>query len=177
MGLLTALSKYYPNLRTIKVVALDGNQYALQLYDTVLLEFKKHIALMIDNNSTHICIDDFYDLSILNKVLKRKFDIAMSFKAICEFVTKQQFEQNNAYEHIVKFLLPKLSNNGIVLLVDVTTYNSTSQDWLPKMMDRGLIKAQCNIIKKNEGFNQLFRITHSHKTKDESKIAWRIITN
>jgi len=177
MGLLTALSEFYPNLRNIKVVALDGNQYALQLYDTVLIELKKHIALMIDNHSAHICIDDFYDLSILNRVLKRKFDIVMSFKAICEFVTKQQFEQDNAYEHIAKFLLPKLSNDGIILLVDVTTYNNTSQDWLPKMMDRGLVTAQCNIIKKNEGYNQTFRISHSHKTIDESKVAWRIITN
>lgn len=177
MGLLTALSDFYPNLRNIKIVALDGNQYALQLYDTVLIELKKHIALMVDNHSAHICIDDFYDLSILNKVLKRKFDIVMSFKAICEFVTKQQFEQDNAYEHIAKFLLPKLSDDGIILLVDVTTYNNTSQDWLPKMMDRGLVTAQCNIIKKNDGYNQTIIISHSHKTMDESKIAWRIITN
>lgn len=177
MGLITALSEYYPNLRNIKVVALDGNQYALQLYDAVLLEYKKHTAIMIDNLSYPIRIDDFYDLSILNKVLKRKFDIVMSFKAICEFVTKQQFEQDNAYEHIAKFLLPKLSNDGIILLVDVTTYNNTSQDWLPKMMDRGLVTAQCNNIKKNEGYNQTFRITHSHKDIDESKVAWRIITN
>lgn len=175
VGLLTALSESCPNVKKVRVVALDGNDNVLYLYDSVLLELKKHIELKIENHSAQLRIDDFYDLSVLNKVLKRKFDIIISFKAICEFVTKQQFEQNNAYEHIAKFLLPKLTEDGIMLLVDVTTYNNTSKEWLPKMLDRGLMAANCHLLDKNEGYNQSYSISHSRITNDISKVAWRMI--
>lgn len=177
VGLLTALSESCPNVKKVRVVALDGNDNALQLYDHVLLELKKHIRIEIESHSAHLCIDDFYDLNVLNKVLKRKFDLIISFKAICEFVTKQQFEQHNAYEHVVKFLLPKLTEYGLILLVDVTTYNDTSKEWLPKMLDRGLTAANCQIIDKNEGYNQSYSISHSRIVCDVSKVAWRMIRN
>ncbi len=175
VGLLTVLSEFCQNVKKVRVIALDGNDNALQLYDSVLLELKKHIQIEIDSHSAHLCIDDFYDLNVLNKVLKRKFDLIISFKAICEFVTKQQFEQHNAYEHVVKFLLPKLTEYGLILLVDVTTYNDTSKEWLPKMLDRGLTAAKCQIIDKNEGYNQSYSISHSRIVCDVSKVAWRMI--
>ena len=175
IGLLTALAENCLNVKNARIVALDGNQHALQLYDTVLLELMNHIGLRIESHSAQLRIDDFYDLNVLNIVLKRKFDIIISFKAICEFVSKQQFEQNNAYEHITKFLLPKLTDSGILLLVDVTTYNDTSKEWLPKMLDRGLTAANCQIINRNEGYNQSYSISHSRIVCDVSKVAWRMI--
>ena len=177
IGLLTALSENCPNVNTVRVLALDGNDNALQLYDNVLREFKNHIRLRIENHSAQLRIDDFYDLTILNNVLRRKFDIIISFKAICEFVTKQQFEQKNAYEHITKFLLPKLTEEGIILLVDVTTYNGTSKEWLPMTMDRGLLASNCYIVDRNQGYNQSYSVTHSLMAKDVSKVAWRIVKN
>ena len=176
IGLLTVLSQLYPKLKKAKIVALDGNVHALQQYDVVMQEFQKHVCLQLENHSAHVCIDDFYDLSILDNVIKRKFDIIMSFKAICEFVTKQQFEQENAYKHITKFVLPKLNPSGMALFVDVTTYNNISQEWLPKMMDKGLLAANGSITCRNDGYNQSFLISHSHRGCDESKVAWRIIT-
>ncbi len=175
IGLLTVLSESFSNVKKVKVVALDGNCNALQLYDIVLSELKKHIRIEIESHSSHVRIDDFYDLNILNKVLKRKFDLIISFKAICEFVTKQQFEQLNAYENIVKFLLPKLTEYGMIILVDVTTYNDTSKEWLPMMMDKGLMAAQCIIVERNKGYNQTYYISHSRIANDVSKVAWRII--
>lgn len=175
IGLLTAMSENCPNVKNASVVALDGNQYALRLYDTVLSELKKRVVIKIESHSAQLRIDDFYDMNILNNVLKRKFDIILSFKAICEFVTKQQFEQQNAYEYITKFLLPKLTEDGFILLVDVTTYNDTSKEWLPMMLDRGLMMANCNVICKNEGYNKSYSITHSRFTNDVSKVAWRMI--
>lgn len=175
-GLLTALNELRPNLKIIKIKALDGNQYALKLFEKVFAEFKKHIDLQIEEKTTPIHIDDFYDLSILDNVITNTYDIIVSFKAICEFVTKDQFERQNAYEHVAKFLLPKLEDKGLMLLVDVTTYNDTSQEWLPKMMDKGLKDSNCRVIAKNIGYNQTYTITHSQKPgSDISKVAWRII--
>jgi len=177
IGLLIALSENCPNVNTVRVLALDGNDNALQLYDHVLLELKKHVGLKIENHSAQLRIDDFYDLTVLNNVLRKRFDLIISFKAICEFVTKQQFEQQNAYEHITKFLLPKLTEDGIILLVDVTSYNGISKEWLPMMLDRGLMSANCHLISKNEGYNQTYTISHSRVCNDFSKVAWRIIGN
>ena len=177
IGLLTALDEQFPNLKKVRIVTLDGNKNALRLYEKILSVLSKTLSVQIINRDAPIMIDDFYDLSILDSVMNEQFDIIVSFKAICEFVTKQQFEQNNPYEHIAKFLLPKLKDDGMLLLEDITTKNDVSQQWLPKMMDEGLQKINCTVIDKNEGYNQTYFVKHSHSPKpnDNSKVAWRII--
>ena len=175
IGLLTAIEEKLPNIKKVEVVGLDGNTYALHLYDKIITEFKKDTDLRVIGQSNNLKVDDFYDLHILDKVLKKEFDLIISFKAICEFVTKEQFEKKNPYEHIAKFRLPKLSDGGILLLEDVTTYNDVSQEWLPKMMDKGLKSIGCNIILQNDGYNKSYTITHSRKSNDVSKVAWRMI--
>lgn len=175
IGLLAVIDECLPHVKKVRVVALDGNQHALRIYEKILKKAQSHIRFEVENNAAPIMIDDFYDLHILNKVLDKQFDLIISFKAICELVTKDQFEKQNAYEHIAKFLMPKLTDNGLMLLEDVTTYNNTSQEWLPMMMDNGLKAAYCKVVSKNEGYNQIYTITHSHKHNDVSKVAWRII--
>lgn len=175
IGLLTVLNEQLPNLKKVRIVALDGNQDALRIYEKVLLKFCNQSDFDIDNHSASIYIEDFYDLHILDQVLNKKYDIIISFKAICEFVTKNQFEQQNAYEHISKFLVPKLNKGGIMLLEDITTYNNTSQEWLPKMMDKGVKTTDCNVVLRNDGYNQTYTISHSNKLNDISKVAWRMI--
>lgn len=179
IGLLSVLITRLSNIESIKIVALDGNEHALSLYQKVLSEFKKQITsqVIIESYPAHVRIDDFYDLSILERVLYDKYDIILSSKAICEFVSKQQFETENAYKHISKCLLPKLKDNGIFLLVDVTTYNNVSQKWLPSMLDNGLAEIGCKILSRNEGYNQLYYVSHSKCQNDLSKVAWRMVSN
>ena len=108
-----------------------------------------------------IRIDDIYDLSLIDSLIENKFDIIISFKAICEFVTKERFEKQNAYKHIAQSFMLKLKTKGIMLLADVTTYNNVSQEWLPVMMDKGLKEADCHVIQANKGYNQTFVVSHS----------------
>lgn len=175
IGLLMAIGELSPNLKLVEITVLDGNHAALRIFENVIKEYLTHTKISITYKVIPQVIEDFYDLSILDAVVTQKFDIIMSFKSICEFVTKERFEQQNAYEHIAKTFLPKLENLGIMVLADVTTYNSVSQEWLPTMMDKGLSKTGCNIVMKNAGYNQRFIISHSRHKKDESKVAWRII--
>jgi SAM-dependent methyltransferase len=177
IGLLSAVIERFEKLKLINIVALDGNYHSLRLYENVLEEFQSQFQSQTQINSriVPIEIDDFYDLSVVENVISTQFDIIISFKAICEFVTKQRFEQNNPYEHIAKTFLPKLMDDGIMLLVDVTTYNDVSQEWLPKMIDKGLNEVNCEIVSRNNGYNQVFSISHSKKQNDVSKIAWRVI--
>lgn len=175
IGLLIVLSSLFPNIKQVNIIALDGNHNELRLYEKVLEKLKEQIPLNIHNKLAPIKIDDFYDLSIIKEIFNVNFDIVLSFKAVCEFVTKDCFERHNAYEHISKTFLPKLKDDGIMLLVDVSSYNNVSKEWLPKMMDEGLHRTDCEIIGKNEGFNQSFFVSHSHINNDISKVTWRIV--
>ena len=156
VGMLMAVSELLPNINTIDIIALDGNQEALRLFEQVMKEVALRISTTIKAQVAPIRIDDLYDLSLLDSLLTNDFDIIMSFKAICEYVTKERFKGQNAYAQFVKTFLPKLKDGGIMLLVDVTTYNKVSQQWLPQMMDNGLEQTGCRVIAKNEGYNQVF---------------------
>lgn len=174
-GFATTICECRPEIDTLRVKAIDGNQYALNRFDDIREEFNKHYPLQILSKPSAVHIEDFYDLSILDLILTDNYDVIMSFKAVCEFVTKQQFEEKNAYEHLSKFMLPRMSNHGIMLLVDVTTRNNVSQEWLPDMMDRGLNAAGARVIARNRGHNETFVVSHSRQLSDTSKIAWRLI--
>lgn len=175
VGLLTAIKELSPNLKLVEITVLDGNHAALRIFEDIIKMYLTHAKIGITYKVIPAVIEDFYDLSILDTVVTQKFDIIISFKAICEFVTKERFEQQNAYEHIAKTFLPKLEDSGIMVLVDVTTYNNVSQEWLPQMMDKGLAQAGCRVVARNEGYNQIFTVLHSKREKDVSKVAWRII--
>lgn len=174
-GLLTALSEKRPKLKEIKIVAFDGNQNELRLYEKVLSRCQEKTPFLINNRIIPDRIDDFYDMSIIESVVTDEFDIIISFKAICEFVTKQQFETKNPYLHFVQTFFPKLSQKGIMVIEDVTTINDTSDEWQSKTMDDGLLKANCRVIARNIWYYQKYTITHSQKSNDISKVAWRLI--
>ena len=175
-GFLDALHECQTSINEIEVYAFDGNQHALRLYEDVLEKYQMKSTIVIHNHIIPVEIDDFYDMSVLLKVIPKEFDIVMSFKAICEFVSKQRFEQQNPYMHIAKEFLPRINDDGVMLLVDVSSYNNVSQEWLPMMLDNGITEAGGKIILRNIGYNQKYEICHSRRDKDISKITWRIIT-
>lgn len=175
IGMLDAICQCMPHLKKVSITAFDGNYHALRLFEKIIKNYSPKAGIDISYKVIPFEIDDFYDMTVLDSIISDEFDIIMTFKAICEFVTKDRFEQENAYTHFAKSFLPKLTNDGIMVITDVTTYNNVSQEWLPKMMDRGLNEAGCNIIGKNEGYNQAFKVSHSRCRNDVSKIAWRII--
>lgn len=175
VGLLTAMSEKLPSIKSVNVIAMDGNHHALRLLERVLCGFKEKTILDVHLRVIPLTIDDFYDLEVMNKVLVGRFDIFMTFKAICEFVTKDRFERQNPYAHIANTFLPRIKEDGIMVLVDVSTYNNVSQEWLPRMMDAGLAHTDSQVLLRNEGYNQVFMVSHQKRHNDISKIAWRII--
>ena len=42
IGLLTNIEEFLPNVTTIRIVAIDGNQHALRLFEKVLREYEKY---------------------------------------------------------------------------------------------------------------------------------------
>ncbi len=175
IGLVDAI-KRMPNLHGIHIYALDGNYHALRILERIVQIYSDKTKYNIIFDVIPLTIDDFYDLWATLKLLaKESFDIIMTFKAICEFVTIDRFEKQNAYLHFVRSFLQKLTPDGIMTIVDVSTFNSTSQEWLPRMLDAGIAANERNLIMKNEGYNQPFFISHSLFIRDISKVSWRII--
>ena len=175
IGLLSAMDYLLPNIKWIEITALDGNHNALRVFEDIIKVCSAHVDANVVYRIIPTVIDDFYDLSILDSILTNYFDIIISCKSVCEFVTKERFKKQNPYEHIVKTFFPKLAPLGVMILIDVTSYSNVSQEWLPLMMDRGLSKTGCKVTMKNEGYNQIFTVSHSRQEKDVSKVAWRII--
>ena len=95
IGLLDAITNDIPTIKRVNVKAFDGNRHALRLYERVFEEYKCHLNYEIKTQVVPLEIEDFYDLSVLLSVLQDEFDIVMTFKAICEFVTKDRFEKQN----------------------------------------------------------------------------------
>ncbi len=176
VGLILAVKEFYSNISRFHVKALDGNFNAIRILETILNKLSQEILVTIILEPLPIIIDDFYDLGIVSKTIHNSFDCIISFKSICEFVTKQQFEEKNPYKYIIEALIPKLNEGGLFCLADVTSYNKVSQEWLPQMLDSGLIGTRLKVIASNMGHNEEFLVSHSHKRRDNSKIAWRMLS-
>lgn len=172
LGFLDAICKYCNRVERIRVKALDGNQTALRLLEKVLTRYQEQIGIHIDLRTVPIVVEDIYDLSIYDSILTESYDVVISFKTICEFVTKQRLDRN-PYSNFIRTFYNKLNNGGIIVLEDITSRNSVSQEWIPNMMDEAV--HSYNIVDRNEGHNIQFMVNHSHQINDISKVAWRII--
>lgn len=174
IGFIVAVSEMLPNIETIELRALDGNAHELRYLEVILDEAASMLGLKIESRFMPIIIDDFYDMNVVTDVITQKYDFIITFKAICEFVTKKQFEERNPYEHIINTFLSKLSERGVICIADITTYNEVSKEWLTKMLDRASEICDVTIVDRNQGYNEEFYVSHSLKRCDKSKIAWRI---
>lgn len=177
IGFIMAATKQLPNIKKISIRALDGNSYALRCLECILEKTAEILCLDIESKLMPVIIDDFYDMQVVEQIITQSYDFVISFKAICEFVTKQQFEQKNPYEHVINVFMPKLTSKGVICLADITSFNAVSQDWLPAMLDNASKACNADILYRNSGFNEDYHITHTHHRNDASKIAWRIYKN
>ncbi|WP_165177794.1 hypothetical protein [Desulfovibrio sp. ZJ369] len=176
VGFILAVSQKIPHIKTINVYAVDGNRYALIDLERVLASTASETCVDINTNIIPLKIDDFYDMEILDNLITKKFDFIISFKAISEFVTKQQFNTLNPYEYFLNAFLPKLSDVGTICVADVSSFNQISKEWLPIMMDNAVTSCgKADMIDRNIDFNECYYISHSKKANDVSNIFWRIL--
>ena len=175
VGMLYAIAEKLPNIKHAYVRGIDGNQNALRLCEKILKRFGSE-CLEVSFVPTPETIDDFYDLSIVDQVIQEKFDFFITFKAICEFVTKQQFESRNPYQYIIDVFKGKLTRDGVMCIADVSSYNNVSCEWLPKMLDAGITASNGNVLLRNSGWNESFYVNHSRHPQDLSKLTWRFVS-
>lgn len=190
-GLLSFLEYSEPSIVSIKLLAIDGNQIALRFFEKIMAEFRKHSRLQIDYRIGPIFIENIDDLNILSDVVSDKYDLILSCKAICEMLAKKRIE-NKAYKQTANLLSKKLTDDGIMLIEDVTIKSPTTEKFIPYMLNAELnefvsdnedyatiyptaCKGKESKCKEGCFFNKKIKVTHSAKKNDISKIVYRII--
>lgn len=136
-GLLSFLEKYEPPLESVKLLAIDGNQIALRFFEKIMAEFKKHSRLKIDYRIGPVFIESVSDLNLVSDVLSDKYDLILSCKAICEMLAKKRIE-NKAYKQTASMLSSKLTDEGIMLIEDVTIKSPATEKFIPYMLNAEL---------------------------------------
>ncbi len=191
IGLLSILSKYLPDLEMITVLAVDGNHDALRYSTKIIEQFKLHCSIPINYTVGPVSIGDCSDVEILDEIVQNSFDFILSFKAICELISKQRIT-GNAYQYVADILSPKLTDSGLITLLDVTVKNDMIGTYYPIHMNQGLR----NFLNASELFKTLiplpchkfedscthlcftqriFKVSHSRRINDISKVSYRIM--
>lgn len=190
-GLLSFLENSEPSLVSIKLLAIDGNQIALRFFEKIMAEFRKHSRLQIDYRIGPVFIENEDDLNLLSDIVSDKYDLILSCKAICEMLAKKHIE-NKAYKQTASFLSKKLTDEGIMLIEDVTIKSPATKKFIPYMLNAELNEFISDntdfatiyptVCKGKESkciegcfFNKKIKVTHSAKENDISKIIFRII--
>ncbi|MGQ1889050.1 class I SAM-dependent methyltransferase [Thermophagus sp. OGC60D27] len=186
IGLLVALNKYSIATKKVNILAIDGNLNALRILSDLVESFAPKATFAIKLITKTQSIHSAKDLEWLSN---STYDFIMSFKMGCELIAEGNA---NFYYDLTTLCLPMLSESGLFLLLDVTTkvgitYNPILLNTQINRAIKDLIKYQtlipitCGEFEKEcseQCFTQrTFFISHFLKTKDKSKIAYRILAN
>ena len=192
IGTIVALQSKLPYLKRINVDAYDANVEAIRfLYHLMPLVNKvSEIKVEININPQCIYIESEKEMKDIVNLSNVQYHFIMSFKAINEFIQHKTFN-TNAYKLVASYLLPLLSKYGVFIMSDVATKLDDSSMFYPQVMNVGLnhiiketllyksiIPANCFI---HEGtctgcyMQDTFYITHSKKSNDISKVAYRVL--
>jgi hypothetical protein len=194
MGLLVAIAKYFPKTKTLNIHAIDGNENALSILSRIISKYEDQSNKRINLELQQSVFSDIagIDLSAL-KINAIRFDFILSFKMVCEIISKGRGAYDNSYYDFVKKFVPLLSHDGICILTDVTTKPEHST-FNPILMNRQvnsalqelkdyqtLLPLSCNLYEKQcdiECFCQkIFTVSHSKYSNDKSKVVYRVITS
>lgn len=188
IGLLSALDKYFHDEKNINIIVCDGNEKALNYLHKIIdkaniLSRHKYSFLSI-----HKEIKKLDDVERLN-LPSCSFDIELCDKVCCEFISHGV--NKNSYEYLASFLSKRLSKNGLLVMLDVTTKCEETMMFYPQMMNsqinnfvRGsseietLLPLSCATYKDCRipcFTQQTFRVTHVQKKDDESRVSYRIL--
>ena len=166
----------------------DGNDQALIALTSLIenLQFHTHHSINFETQQEIFTNKINIDTSILKD---NRYDFILCNKLVCELLSHHVIK-DHAYRTIASSLCPLLSNNGIFLLLDVTTKDETTNLFYPQLMNRELntyveesqefstlLPIPCSFAKCEDNcyIQQRFYITHSRVNCDESKVCYRLL--
>jgi SAM-dependent methyltransferase len=191
IGLLVIINKYSLATQCVNIYTIDGNFEALNILYRIVDEYSVRCSFKINLKIFPQTINRINDINLFdNDVL---FDFILSFKMVCEIISKGNGENDNSYYELTKKCLPKLSDTGLFVILDVTTKQDHIGTYNPILMNsqiRNLLREETNKYKTliplscnrfelecNEFcFTQrVFKISHKQRSDNFSKVTYRII--
>lgn len=191
VGLLTALRKYYSQIKRFSVSVIDGNHHALDILSKILSKFGELQNVSINLKKTEMIISKFesFDPASLGP---QNYHFILTSKMLSE-VESNHNGQYEAYYQFGKLFLPKLSATGLCLVLDVTTQTGAPGVYYPMRMstqlnrlikeDTGLglivplscarFGQQCNETRcfQSKGFT----VSHSRRQVDLSMVSYFVV--
>ena len=193
IGLITVIEKYCPKISEIDIWALDGNEGALSILEKVVEKFSIQHSKKIKLKIIKTVFDSIAQIDI-QQIRVQTFDFILSFKMICEIISAGKGNYDNSYCDFVMKFAPMLSENGLCVLLDVTTKTEHNNTYNPILKNeqvnralrelkiyQTLLPLSCN---RNEALcieqcftQQKFYVSHKGKINDVSKVSYRVIGN
>ena len=187
IGLVVALSKHISTSKTINIVAIDGNNNAinaLKNLNEILSSNVRHKISLTCLNQTITCEEDLQ----ISGVPECHF--ILNSKMVCELISKK-ITDGNCYYKVADSLAKLLAEIGILYILDVTTKDEHSNLFYPQLMNQGLnqfvsknkelstlLPLACENWKECKDacfMQQTFNVSHSRKSNDESRVCYRLI--
>lgn len=175
IGFLRAVEECLPNMREVKVSALDGNGNALRILEAIVEAYKPQLSYDLILKPCLLEIEDIYDLSLLEAVVRESYDIVLTSKAICEFISKDRLKAKAAYSEFLRVFKSKIEPKGVILLIDVASPVDDCKYWLGDLMDEAIRSQSCKVLLQCVTRNEEFMTRHRGKSIDRSKIVWRLV--
>ena len=192
IGLVTAIEKYFPQITELNIWAFDGNVDALSIFEKIIRKINDQSLKIITLKTINSTINSIREIDIPN-ISYQKFDFILSFKFICEIIVYGKGKLDNSYYDFVQKFVPMLSDNGLCVVLNVTT-KSEHTTYNPILMNRQvnqalreltqyktLLPVPCGLYY-NECYTdcfyqKTFSVTHAKHTNDKSKVAYKVIGN
>lgn len=188
LGLITAIGRHLPHAK-INITAIDGNDGALAiLKDLVDNNPNKDVQVALSTFSQTLrSIEDVERLAF-----EKRYHFVLCDKMVCELISKEVLP-TNAYAIMAKKLTTFLRENGLLIMLDITTKDEHSGYFYPQLMNYAindyvrksstietLLPLSCACHDKCRDFcfiQQTFNVSHSHKSNDESRVCYRVLCN
>lgn len=195
IGLLTVIEKYCNSNIILNIWAIDGNTSALEILTKIVEVFKTTTKKKINLNLLTLLLNTETGFSLLKDEIKElQFDFIISFKMVTEIISAGKGLSDNSYFHFLKTFVPLLSETGLFVLLDVTTKQEHCNTYNPILMNdqiktalkdlkkyKTLLPLSCSLHESNCNAicftQQQFIVSHSKRTNDISKVAYRVITS
>lgn len=185
IGLLTVINKHFSSINKVNVVAVDGNEDALNILSQIVQQLKQQFPKEITLSSKQVVFDNITSIDI-----NSSFNFIVTSKMINEIINRGKGRLDNSYYDFANAYAPLLKENGIMMLLDVTTKVGTSE-FCPILLNRqinqfiherkeyvSIIPIPCadNDNCLMQCFSQKeFTVTHSQFSNDKSRVSYRIV--
>lgn len=186
-GFITAIGKYLPNAK-INITAIDGNDGALSILKD-LVDSNPNKKVHVKLNALSQTLNSVGDIEEL-AYGKKNYNIILCDKVVCELISKQILP-SNAYAIMAKILAAHLYEDGLLIMLDVTTKDEHSGFFYPQLMNSAindyvrksrdiatLLPLSCACYESCGDYcfmQQTFNVSHSHKSNDESRVCYRVL--